>query len=110
MRGLANFSILRLIETNHTRLTPRSKHAVVSGAMHARLFMQRLGRFWREYAGYGAVALVLVPGTLAGARLKRVNRRLPALLVNCIAAEVLTLAPAAIGLGERWLGAHFGFG
>jgi len=57
-----------------------------------------------------ALALVLVPGTLAGARLKRVNRRLPALLVNCIAAEVLTLAPAAIGLGERWLGAHFGFG
>jgi len=48
--GLANFSILRLIETNHTRLRPRSKHAVVSGAMHARVFMQGPGRFSGELA------------------------------------------------------------
>ena len=37
-----------------------------------------------------ALALVIVPGALVGAFLKRVNRRLPVLLVICIVAETLT--------------------
>jgi hypothetical protein len=95
--------------------------------MHG-FFMQGPGRFWREYAGNGgvvqfdgkspldvghrklralkeliadwsdALALVIVPGALVGALLKRLNRRLPAALVICITAEGLRLTPAAFDL------------
>jgi multidrug efflux pump subunit AcrB len=44
------------------------------------------------------LVLVVVPAALVGALLRRINRQMPAVLAIALAAEALTLTPAALDL------------
>ena len=44
------------------------------------------------------LVLVVVPAALVGAPLRRINRQMPAVLAIALAAEALTLTPAALDL------------